>query len=75
MALTTLSGSTTESALVRLYRSMARTVRERRAYNAVFRQTWRELNALSDRELADLGLARSDIGYLSREAAGRALRR
>src|SRR6056297_3214035 len=75
MAFTTFSGGKTDSALARLYNSVTENLRERRAYNAVFWQTWRELSALSDRELADLGFARSDIGYLSREAAERALLR
>lgn len=39
------------------------------ARRAVFTQTLRELNALSDRELADLGIARADITTIAREAA------
>jgi uncharacterized protein YjiS (DUF1127 family) len=35
----------------------------------VYLQTLNELNALSDRDLSDLGLARSDIPYVAREAA------
>ena len=35
----------------------------------VFRQTMRELNALSTRELADLGLSRSMITRIALEAA------
>ena len=41
-----------------------------RSRRALFNQTYNELNALSDRDLADLGLARSDIGRIAREAAG-----
>lgn len=34
-----------------------------------YRQTVRELQALSGRELTDLGILRADIGRLAREAA------
>jgi uncharacterized protein YjiS (DUF1127 family) len=33
-----------------------------------FRQTYDELNALGDRDLADLGLVRLDIPFVAREA-------
>jgi uncharacterized protein YjiS (DUF1127 family) len=36
---------------------------------AIYTQTVRELNALSPRELADLGIARSQIGEIAHEAA------
>ena len=39
------------------------------ARRAVFNQTVRELAALSDRELSDLGLARTDIRSVAHEAA------
>lgn len=35
----------------------------------VFRETYDELNALTDRELADIGLSRAMIGDVAREAA------
>ena len=34
-----------------------------------YRQTFRELEGLSDRELADLGLGRRDIRIVARKAA------
>jgi len=34
-----------------------------------YRQTFRELEALNDRELADLGLGRRDIRAFARQAA------
>lgn len=43
-----------------------------RQRRAVFRRTWAELHALSDRDLADLGIARTEIGALAREAARKA---
>lgn len=42
---------------------------ERRAKAAIFRNTRAELKALSDRELADLGIARSEITSIAFEAA------
>ncbi|WP_116084382.1 DUF1127 domain-containing protein [Tropicimonas sp. IMCC34011] len=36
----------------------------------LYRQTRRELSNLTDRELADLGMHRSNIEGISREAAG-----
>lgn len=39
------------------------------ARRAVFNQTVRELNTLTDRELADLGIARADIRAVAHEAA------
>ncbi len=35
----------------------------------VYRKTFAELNALSDRELTDLGLGRTDIRRVARDAA------
>lgn len=45
--------------------------RARQAYlaNQKFRQTFAELNALSDRDLADLNIARADIRRLAHEVA------
>lgn len=39
------------------------------ARRAVYNQTVRELNVLTNRELADLGLSRFDIETVAREAA------
>lgn len=39
---------------------------------AAYLQTWRELDALSDRELNDIGFSRYDIARIAREAAARA---
>ncbi|NGQ91090.1 DUF1127 domain-containing protein [Rhodobacter sp. HX-7-19] len=39
------------------------------ARRAVFNQTVRELNTLTERELADLGIARADIRAVAHEAA------
>jgi uncharacterized protein YjiS (DUF1127 family) len=50
------------SALVKTYHTAA-------ARRAIYRQTVRELDALSDRELADLGIARSMITRIALDAA------
>ena len=42
--------------------------RAARARRAVYTQTVRELGALSDRDLADIGIGRSDIRRIAREA-------
>ena len=44
-------------------------MQENRARRAVYRQTVRELNALTTRDLNDLGISRSMIHGLAREAA------
>lgn len=40
-----------------------------RARRAAYRQTFDELMALSNRDLNDLGIARTDIAAIAREAA------
>ena len=45
------------------------TMRDNAAKRAVYRQTVKELDALSNRELADLGLSRSSIRSIAIEAA------
>ena len=42
---------------------------DRHAEYRVFRTTMNELNALSNRDLADLGIHRSEIKRIAREAA------
>ena len=44
--------------------------RDRRA---VFARTYNELSALSDRDLADIGIARRDISEIARQEAAKAL--
>ena len=43
-------------------------MQENRARCAIYRQTVRELNVLTDRELADLNLSRASIRDVAREA-------
>ena len=44
-------------------------MQENRARRAIYRQTVRELNVLTNRDLADLGINRAMIGRLAHEAA------
>ncbi|MFC3166702.1 DUF1127 domain-containing protein [Paracoccus fontiphilus] len=44
-------------------------LQEHRARRAIYRQTVRELNALTERDLADLGINRAMITRLAYEAA------
>ncbi|MBL3673962.1 DUF1127 domain-containing protein [Paracoccus sp. KCTC 42845] len=44
-------------------------VQENRARRVIYRQTARELNALTNRDLADLGISRAMITRLAYEAA------
>ncbi len=44
-------------------------IADRLARYATYRTTLAELDSLSDRDLADLGIARTDIHALAREAA------
>lgn len=41
----------------------------RRAHSKCYRRTLNELNSLSDRDLADLGLHRADLHRVARESA------
>lgn len=47
---------------------MISTIRSWIARRAVYRQTYRELSSMSDRELYDLGITRGDIEGLAYEA-------
>lgn len=58
-----------ESGLLRRLSGLVSDFREARQRGRVFRQTLRELNALTNRELADLGIARSMITRVAYEAA------
>ncbi len=48
---------------------LVRSVAEARAKRAIYVRTLRELEALSTRDLTDLGIARAMIPQLAREAA------
>lgn len=44
-------------------------MQDNRARRVIYRQTVRELNALTNRDLADLGISRAMISRLAHEAA------
>ncbi|SES38310.1 protein of unknown function [Tranquillimonas rosea] len=47
-------------------------MRERARRNAVYRQVHNELSSCTDRDLADMGFHRSQIGDIAQQAADRA---
>ncbi len=49
--------------------TLVKSVKSAIARRAVYAQTLRELNGLTNRELADLGIARANIAVIAREAA------
>ncbi len=51
------------------YRQLVDRLRDMRARRKRFNDTMAELSSLSQRELADLGIARSDISRIAREHA------
>ncbi|PQO23024.1 hypothetical protein C2I36_09985 [Rhodobacteraceae bacterium WD3A24] len=55
-----------ETSLRAFFQRAAIALREWRVQRAKFRQTFDELSALSDRELADLGIHRTEIGEIAR---------
>lgn len=55
-----------------LFARVATTVQDWRRRRAVFLDTYRELSALGDRELADLDLSRAQLTQIARDAALRA---
>ena len=59
----------TQSALTARIGGMFDGLRARRARRRVYRTTFHELSALSNRELADLGLSRTEIRRVAYQAA------
>jgi len=49
--------------------AISKSVQTLMAQRRMFGQTFRELNALTDRELADLGIHRADIRRIAAQAA------
>ena len=61
-----------ESGLVKKMWASLKTAREQASQRRAFRRTLEELSALSDRELDDMGIHRSMIREIAREAAYKA---
>lgn len=55
--------------LADLFANVSVNVKAALARRAIYSRTLAELNALTDRDLADLGVSRHQIGDLAREAA------
>lgn len=53
-----------------LFAALRRSVQDRLAKRAVYLRTLNELQACSDRDLADLGFARSELTKVARDSAG-----
>jgi uncharacterized protein YjiS (DUF1127 family) len=51
------------------FNTLRQAIAEKRAQNRAYRATFDELDRLSDRELADLGIARSNIRGIAYEAS------
>lgn len=66
---TIASRSTIGTTLGNWRRSIGRALEEERQRRRVFNETYAELSTLSDRELADIGLTRLEIGDVAREAS------
>lgn len=69
MAYATTHHSTRRLALLAPLADLFASVRHAWARSRVYTRTYNELNALSSRELADLGISRSMISRLAHEAA------
>jgi uncharacterized protein YjiS (DUF1127 family) len=54
------------------FQDFVQRLRQAAKARAVYSETFEELSALSDRDLADLGISRLSIGDVAREAARRA---
>ncbi|MDH3264245.1 MAG: DUF1127 domain-containing protein [Paracoccaceae bacterium] len=61
--------TTDRPALLDLFHGLAGRVREARAKRRAYNITLRELSALSDRDLDDLGISRLNIPEIARESA------
>lgn len=61
--------ATAETGIRAKLSSVIARIQDNRARAAVYRQTIRELNALTARDLADLGIHRSMISRIAHEAA------
>ena len=69
MAYATQTTTRAQSALAQRFDALMIDLRARLARRRVYRQTVNELAVLSDRELADLGLHRSEIRRIAWQAA------
>ncbi|WP_282026939.1 DUF1127 domain-containing protein [Limimaricola cinnabarinus] len=69
MAATTIDQRTTFNTEANGLTAITARLKAAIARNRVYRQTQRELSLLTDRDLADLGISRSAITQIARDAA------
>ena len=69
MTVIDLNGGVSRARVAGRFSMVVNDLRDYLARKALYRQTMRELNALSTRELDDLGLGRSDIANVAYKAA------
>ena len=69
MAFASHMNTTAQGAFSKRVAGIIESLRDRLARRKVYMTTHDELSALSNRDLADLGIARSEIKYLAHEAA------
>lgn len=68
-----LSNTTTGFSLSGKLNQLSEAWKAASAKRAVFNKTYNELQALSDRDLADIGITRTDIADLARQEALKAV--
>jgi len=68
-----LSNTTTGFSLSGKLNQLSEAWKAASAKRAVFNKTYNELQALSDRDLADIGITRTDIADLARQEAIKAV--
>ena len=69
MAYATDISTNTHSGLVARFNAALVGLRARAARRRIYKETFRELSSLSNRELSDLGLGRSEIRRVAYQAA------
>lgn len=70
MTTTTLTAPAGFGARIRI-KTMMENFRRHRADQRAIRQTFNELSAMSDRDLADIGVTRGDIRHIATQATAR----
>ena len=68
-----LSNTTTGFSLAGKLNQLSEAWKTASAKRALYNQTYNELQALSDRDLADIGIARTEIADLARQEAAKAV--
>lgn len=69
MAYTTQLASNTQTGFFARFAALTETIRLRNEKRKIYNRTYRELASLTDRDLSDLGLARSEIRRVAWQAA------